>query len=196
MVYTWGDLLAQILTPLVLCCVRGEEWPTNLFEIGNIRARDGSITEKSIVLSCPAGHRFSLKQALKKGIFTLEQVQRLLIAIEKANEPLPISEDEKIVNLGLSCVRCGKKAQMAMGRDFPLCLGCYEAWLKECDGEVFKLSNRTSGKPWYLFWDALFKRFVEKLPPLDHDAALELLQQCRKQAKLYNRTKYKPINRL
>ena len=66
--------------PLTLKCPRGEEWPASGFKsFVNIKEE---MTYDAITFTCPAGHTFTLKRAVKTGMFTEEEAQKILKAAQ------------------------------------------------------------------------------------------------------------------
>lgn len=198
----------QDSVPLTLHCVKGEEWPTTSF-LSYIEALHNPLTEDSVVFTCPANHRFTLKQALKKGIFTPEQGEKLMTEAKKQKEkyynsegrwisqPSNIVPTKEIEGLGLFCIRCNEAVAqfVASGiilhedkkrwQEFALCLQCAADWSNYDKGEAFRLLfDRTYGRPRHLFWQAVFKRFCQGEPSLNQAEAEKLLEDCRRQAKL------------
>jgi len=178
-----------MVTPeIIIRCIKGEEWPITGYK-SFIQVQDNPLTEKSITFTCPVGHKFTLEQALLKGIFTQGRAQKILDYAKKqkskyqerdwlvwqASDLLP---DEKVVSLNLSCVRCGKTAQRRTGK-LALCLECCAAWFNYEKGKAFSLLDKTHGKPHDLLWGSIFDRFLKGLPSLDSSAAEKLLEDCR-----------------
>ena len=76
--------------PLTLRCPRGEEWPTTSFT-QTIAYKEDIQTHDTILFYCPAGHDFTLKRAVKAGMFTPEQA---LTMIAEAQRRLPETRKE------------------------------------------------------------------------------------------------------
>ena len=56
---------------------RGEEWPTSSFK-AHFLIKEKVQTHNTITFECPAGHTFSLKKAVEKGMFTQEQALKII----------------------------------------------------------------------------------------------------------------------
>lgn len=184
---------------IIMRCVNGEEWPLESFK-SFVQIRDSQITEESVIFSCPAGHDFTLKQALAKNIFTREEADKLINQANKlkvqyaGNQPRQASDyipNKEVSALDILCVCCGKKAQWSAGgkpsedmakcKEFALCLECRADWSDYDTKEAFNLL--TWGKASDLFWEAIFDRFIKHLPVLDRFEAEKLLTECRKKAR-------------
>lgn len=178
---------------IIIQCIKGEEWPVTGFK-SFIEVKDDPITEDSITFHCPAGHKFTLKQALSKDIFSEEQAQKILNharkqkkeyqerdwSICRASDFLP---DKELTVFKLPCVRCGKTAQRRLiGASKVLCLECYADWFNY-DKNTHNILDRTWGKPYKLLWEILFDRFLKNMPVLEVSKAEALLKECRKKAR-------------
>ena len=76
--------------PLTLRCPWGEEWPGPSF-ISTVTLKEDIQTHDTINWLCPAGHSFTLKKAVKTGMFTPEQA---LTMIAEAQRRLPEARKE------------------------------------------------------------------------------------------------------
>ena len=76
--------------PLTLRCPWGEEWPGPSF-ISTVTLKEDIQTHDTINWLCPAGHSFTLKKAVKTGMFTPEQA---LTMIAEAQRCLPEARKE------------------------------------------------------------------------------------------------------
>lgn len=201
---TIGDLKG---VPAIFSCVKGDQWPTTSFQ-SFIEAAHNPLTEDSVVFICPAGHRFTLRQALKKGIFTQEQGKKLMAGAKKQKEEYfdkggnfrwPASSTiptKEIESMDLYCVRCNEEAKFVVpgvirheeqGRwqEFALCLQCAADFANWDKGEAFgSLYNRLHPRKRYFLWKEVFRRFCRGESPLDFDETEKLLQGYHKQIKL------------
>ncbi|KKK96505.1 hypothetical protein LCGC14_2662070 [marine sediment metagenome] len=76
--------------PLTLRCPWGEEWPGLSFK-SLVALKEDIQTHDTITWLCPAGHSFTLKKAVKTGMFTPEQA---LTMIAEAQRRLPEARKE------------------------------------------------------------------------------------------------------
>lgn len=182
---------------ITMKCIKGEVWPTTEFKCF-VQATDDPLTQKSITFHCPINHKFTLEQAIQQNIFTPEQAQKILNSAKKSQkefqnrdwsvfQPSDFLENKEVMAAKLSCVKCGKPAKRVLGKreeweKFALCFECLAAW-HNYDKKTFDLLDKTHGRPWNLFWEAIFKRFLKNLPSLDQSGAEKLLEECRKIAK-------------
>jgi hypothetical protein len=83
----------RIIPPILKCpSTRGEEWPADSFK-SYVSTDVKFITHDEISFTCPAGHTFTLRKAVQKGMFTPEEALRM---IAKAQAELPgLKEDVK-----------------------------------------------------------------------------------------------------
>lgn len=63
--------------PPTLRCPRGDEWPVNLF-VCLVDTRETIQGYDTITFLCPAGHKFTLRKAMKTKMFTPDQAQRII----------------------------------------------------------------------------------------------------------------------
>jgi len=73
--------------PLTLKCPRGEEWPATSFK-SYVHIKEKVQSHDTITFECPAGHTFSLKKAVGKGIFTQEQAFKIIAQAQRARDDL------------------------------------------------------------------------------------------------------------
>jgi len=182
---------------IIMRCLMEEEWPSESFK-SYVRTRDDPITEESVLFTCPAGHKFTLKQALVKGIFTEEDANKLISQAKKLKEQCTGNRawqasdyipSKEIAALNIPCVRCGEKAEwspkglkdMVKRKRLALCLKCRADWGNYDNKESFNFL--TWGKASDLFWEAIFGRFINNLPALDRSGAEKLLIECRKKVR-------------
>lgn len=76
--------------PVILRCPRGEEWPAESFK-STVEYEKKVQTHDTIHFLCPAGHVFTLRRAVEKGMFTPEQGLKL---IASAQQRLPEARKE------------------------------------------------------------------------------------------------------
>lgn len=181
-------------------CIKGEEWPTTSFDCVVSFAENLTI-ENAVTFSCPVGHTFSLRQALRKKIFTEQQVWDILARAQQQiaegrkkyaqrekerwrMRPSDYVPNKKIVAKNWTCVRCEKKAANAprFEEHHALCLECMAAW-DNYEPKQFEILLNTSGRARDLGWDLVFQRFLRNDPPLNPEEAEEFLQAHRKQAR-------------
>ena len=70
--------------PAILKCPssRGEEWPAESFK-SYVSAKAKVITHEDITWLCPAGHTFTLKKAVEKGMFTPDEALKMIALAQK-----------------------------------------------------------------------------------------------------------------
>lgn len=68
--------------PAILRCPRGEEWPSESFK-SSLDYRGNVVTHDSIHIWCPAGHEFTLKKAVEKGMLTPEEGLKIIASAQK-----------------------------------------------------------------------------------------------------------------
>ncbi|MBI1971425.1 MAG: hypothetical protein HYS52_01080 [Candidatus Wildermuthbacteria bacterium] len=194
---------------IILQCIGGEEWPATSFS-SFLDLKVDSVSETTITFSCPLGHSFTLAQAIKKGIFTKEVAQRLLLIAqerfkkgraeyeERTREgwrarPSDYIPNEEVVKAGWLCKKCGSKAQWAPGspkeEERALCLQCRadrdNFWTDHRGArEVFEGSKtRPYWRPRELLDKELWRRFLRGAPPITESGAKKLLAQFQEKAK-------------
>ncbi len=73
--------------PLTLKCPRGEEWPAMSFK-SCVHIKEKVQSHDTITFECPAGHTFSLKKAVEKGMFNQEQALKIIAGAQRARDDL------------------------------------------------------------------------------------------------------------
>jgi len=73
--------------PAILKCPRGEEWPATSFK-SYVHIDQKVQTHDTIDMTCPAGHKFTLKKAVEKGMFTQEQAFKIIASAQRARDDL------------------------------------------------------------------------------------------------------------
>ena len=73
--------------PLTLKCPRGEEWPATSFK-SYVHIKEKVQSHDTITFECPAGHKFSLKKAVEKGMFNQEQALKIIASAQRARDDL------------------------------------------------------------------------------------------------------------
>lgn len=80
--------IRRIQPPAISKCpsTKGEEWPTESYK-SYISAGAKVITHEDITFTCPAGHTFTLKKAVERGMFTPEEAFKMMAL---AQDSLPV----------------------------------------------------------------------------------------------------------
>lgn len=190
--------MAEVANKITTFCIKGEVWPTQLFK--SYLSGDGDpVTENSVHFICPAEHSFTLKQAVKAGIFSEEQSKRILATARETQErrkeeiKKPFKYDEgfflpnnEVVALNLPCVKCGKRPAQRKGDEVVFCLKCYADW---CNYVRLGPLHSTWGKPSELAWKTVLDMFLKDMPAPTADELKKLIEECRKKARGISRRK-------
>lgn len=68
--------------PVILRCPRGDEWPAESFTT-TMDFKAKVQTHETIRVICPAGHGFTLKKAVEKGMFTPDQALKIIAEAQR-----------------------------------------------------------------------------------------------------------------
>lgn len=191
---------------MTLRCIKEEVWPVTSFK-SFLDLNGDTVSAASIELHCPAGHSFTIEEAVQAKIISQEQAERILayartqfpqakkdLGEREADGWLARSSDyppnQQIMARRLQCVKCGapaKWATYAHSKEQPLCLECRAAY------DNFQRANRaafsvfwqnTSGRPQEIFYDFMWDRFFSaEQAPVSASEAQELLGEYRKRAR-------------
>ena len=191
--------------PLIMQCIRGDEWPIVSFTITPDLEGD-VVTEDSITINCPAGHSYTLRQALQRKLHSrrvadeLLEMTREIFPKLKAEHKEQYFEDGRIrwkaksfppdptvIALKLQCIRCEDPATTGfhkIRKETVLCSQCRADWHNENKGRAFSaLCGRARGRPGDWWYDTVFYRFVLHLPPFSEEELRIVLERCRAEAK-------------
>lgn len=177
-------------------CIKGEEWPAESFK-SFVDTDSQTISEESVIFLCPKNHKFNLKEALSKDIFSRGQAQKIMAkAVElyadqrrrsKTHLPSDYLPNRGVVEKNIPCDGCGKKAQQPHHVMF-LCLDCmaaFENYLEKYLEEegVYSVMYDRWGKANDLLWRKIFNRYMESMSPLGKQEMEDLFRQCKKEVR-------------
>ena len=80
-------MVQESAVPATLKCPRGEEWPATSFK-SYVGFKEKVQSHDTITFGCPAGHTFTLKKAVEKGMFTQEQALKIIAAAQRTRDGL------------------------------------------------------------------------------------------------------------
>lgn len=180
------------MVEMIMRCIKGEEWPITSFKsFVNINILFG---EEAVNFLCPAGHTFTLKDALKKGMFSWEDANRILADAKKLYDkdwsvhlPEDYLPDKEVEQSGAVCNVCKKKAQR-WWREKSICCSCMAAFDNYLEGylkneELREVLMCHWGKASDLLWYKIFQRFIDSAPILKKVELEALFLECKKEAR-------------
>jgi len=185
---------------LIMRCIKGEEWPVANFQ-SFVNTDLKSFSEENVIFHCPKGHKFTLKEALLKGILTKEWAEKIMVAAKKlyndyktdlkTHRPDNYLVDKETEKRNIPCDGCEKKAQKPFFDKF-LCLECtaaFDNYLEkyfENEG-VWEIFYNHWGTPIDLLRNKIFDRFMDSQPALNKEQMEKLYEECKKEVRKIRR---------